>query len=105
MKHRLSTCLQDKSLLKRLCELPLELKIMEHINAEADVITEQALMTENCYEITIAEKQWSLLIRSRTIIYDPVQGSTCMNASIDNFVAIPTFDVVCCRMMSAYMGE
>ena len=34
----------------------LELKIMEHINAEADVITEQALMTENCYEITIAEK-------------------------------------------------
>ena len=34
----------------------LELKIMEHINAEADVITEQDLMTENCYEITIAEK-------------------------------------------------
>ena len=34
----------------------LELKIMEHINAEADVITEQALMTENCYEITIVEK-------------------------------------------------
>ena len=34
----------------------LELKIMEHINAEADVITEQALMTDNCYEITIAEK-------------------------------------------------
>tara|TARA_E500000075_G_C6731005_1_gene193666 strand:- start:120 stop:305 length:186 start_codon:yes stop_codon:yes gene_type:complete len=34
----------------------LELKIMEHINAEADVITEQDLMMENCYEITIAEK-------------------------------------------------
>ena len=34
----------------------LELKIMEHINAEADVITEQDLMIENCYEITIAEK-------------------------------------------------
>ena len=34
----------------------LELKIMEHINAEADVITEQDLMTENCYEITITEK-------------------------------------------------
>ena len=34
----------------------LELKIMEHINAEADVITEQDLMTENCYEITIAEQ-------------------------------------------------
>ena len=34
----------------------LELKIMEHINAEADVITEQHLMMENCYEITIAEK-------------------------------------------------
>ena len=34
----------------------LELKIMEHINAEVDVVTEQDLMTENCYEITIAEK-------------------------------------------------
>ena len=34
----------------------LELKIMEHINAEADMITEQDLMMENCYEITIAEK-------------------------------------------------
>ena len=34
----------------------LELKIMEHINAEADVITEQDLMMENCYEITIAEQ-------------------------------------------------
>jgi len=27
-----------------------------------------------------------VLIRSRTIIYDPLQDSTSMNASIDNFL-------------------
>ena len=34
----------------------LELMIMENLMAEANVVTEQELMTENCYEITIAEK-------------------------------------------------
>ena len=34
----------------------LELMIMENLMAEANVVTEQELMTENCYEITVAEK-------------------------------------------------
>ena len=34
----------------------LELMIMENLMAEANVVNEQQLMTENCYEITIAEK-------------------------------------------------
>lgn len=34
----------------------LELMIMENLMTEANVVTEQELMTENCYEITVAEK-------------------------------------------------
>ena len=34
----------------------LELMIMENLMSEANVVTEQELMTENCYEITVAEK-------------------------------------------------
>ncbi len=45
-----------EELIKKRERYTLEFKIMEHINAEADVITEQDLMMENCYEITIAEK-------------------------------------------------
>ena len=34
----------------------LELMIMENIMSEANAVTEQELMTENCYEISISEK-------------------------------------------------
>lgn len=34
----------------------LELMIMENLMSEANAVTEQELMTENCYEITISEK-------------------------------------------------
>ncbi len=34
----------------------LELMIMENLMSEANAVTEQELMTENCYEISISEK-------------------------------------------------
>ena len=42
----------------------------------------------------VAKEHWSGLSRVRTLLHDPVQDCTSMNASIDNFVAIPMFDVV-----------
>tara|TARA_B100001093_G_scaffold516760_1_gene596301 strand:- start:1022 stop:1207 length:186 start_codon:yes stop_codon:yes gene_type:complete len=34
----------------------LEMQLMRSINAQSEETTEVELMTENCYEITIAEK-------------------------------------------------
>ena len=53
----------------------------------------------------VAKEHCSGLVRVRTLLHDPVQGSTCMYASIVNFVAIPLFNVVQQRMTQAYMGE
>ena len=39
----------------------LEMQVMESLNASAEEVTEVEMMTKNCYEVTITEKQLGFL--------------------------------------------
>ena len=46
----------------------LEMQIMESLNASAEEVTEVEMMTKNCYEVTITEKQLGFLEPLKKII-------------------------------------